>query len=279
MMNDSQIEQLTLGESRKQVEHLSGITAQEIEKLHRTRIYTLGELWWRAGGDPVHWPVGGKPDEAIDFTRVERQSGISADRLMEFLPERLLQIAIRQAQHNIRQFDGGMVTKSARGFKRHFFDILLIIGLGLIILLLFRAFKGGDGLFGNVAGLNAHIIVASENIKSGRPLRRGDVFEAKLGSCDKCIQRGLNVEGLYATRDIARNMPLRFDDVSRQQLIAAVDIRPGTIIDEKAVALEWSAYDPEAVTAPDQAVNRTSQQAIRKGTVIIHSFLNSSTVR
>lgn len=278
MMNDSQIEELTLGESRKQVEHLSGITAQEVEKLHRTRIYTLGELWWRAGGDPVHWPVGGKPDEAIDFTRVERQSGISAERLVGFLPERLLQIAIRQAQHKIRQFDGGAVTKSARGFKHHFFDILLVLGLGLIILLLFRAFKGG-GPIRNIAGLNAHVIVASENIKSGRPLRRGDVFEAKLGSCDRCIQGGLNVEGFYAMRDIARNMPLRFDDVSRQQLIAAVDIQPGTIIDEKAVALEWSAYDPEAVTAPIQAGACTSRQAIRKGTVIIHSFLNSSPTR
>jgi hypothetical protein len=278
MMNDSQIEELTFSESRKQVEHLNGITAQEVAKLHRTRIYTLGELWWRAGGDPVHWPVGSKPDEAIDFTRVERQSGISADRLVGFLPERLLQIAIRQAQHKIRQFDGGAITKSARGFKHHFFDILLIIGLGIIILLLIRAFKGGGSIRGGL-GLNAHVIVAAENIKGGRALRRGDIFEAKLGSCDRCLPGSLNVEGFYAARDIARNVPLRFDDVICQQLVATVDIQPDTPIDEKAVALEWSAYDPEAVTAPSQAVARTSRQAIRKGTVIIRSFLNSSPTR
>jgi hypothetical protein len=87
-----------------------------------------------------------------------------------------------------------------------------------------------------------------------------------------------SVKGTIVLRDIGAGVPLRSDDIQREQVIATQDITEGVVLSTTLVSQTWSVYVEGAATDIASVVQHKTLLALKKGMPILTSAVEQQAV-
>jgi hypothetical protein len=238
---------------KRDIGKLPHITADEIRSLQQAGIHTVDEFWARIG-----------EDLSKGVASIATETGINSTRLMNVL--------IAEVKSEVRRREGSGFESYWLSVKRHLLDAVLIVGFIILIILVLRA-GGALANLRSPLGLRGSVLVAARDLNSGRVLRSGDLRSARLDFHANYFKSSDQIEGLILAKGVPRSKPIRHGDVLRFQVVAATDLPSGTVIEQSAVKMEWSAYDPDALIQMDKVVGSKTLQAIRRGEVVLSTLV------
>jgi flagella basal body P-ring formation protein FlgA len=229
----------------------------EYGRLRAAHIYSVEELWPRLGDDF---------DQGID--QIATEMYVSPARLSTSLIDELL--GEMQFRH-----------KSApylfwRWVRLHFLDTVLVAGVAVLALLSLRA-AGYLSALPEPFGLKQKFLVAARDLEPGHLLKAGDLYGTLLASSNDYFTDPAQLGGAVILKRVPQQKPLRNQDVSRLQVIAATDIPAGTQINPQLVKLEWSPYDPDAFLKTDQVTGCVASRPLHGGAVISKEGVTQNT--
>jgi flagella basal body P-ring formation protein FlgA len=263
---------------------LEGINSGEVTKLCKIDIRTVQDLL-----DQL------EPDFFYGLTYVSVQTGIKHSRLAEVLPpevialedapdflvEELAERVLRDAAPDdnwIKRCGYGLGNRFERlkgnwgGWKDNV-PLIFLSGVIFIVIMLAVRAAGGFQWIPDPFPLRDRALVAVDTLESGKVLVTKDMHSALLPFESDYFRADRDVEGLVLARRVSGQMPLRFRDVVRQQLIATKDIAADATIQKEDVTLAWARYQPGAVLTYEEVVGRKAKFAIRKDLTMRQEYL------
>lgn len=215
-------------------------------------ITTVDQLWARVGSDF---------DKGISKLAAQKQ--LDAQQLTQLLTAQ----ALREAN-----------ASGGSWLQRHWLDSLLF-GFALVLLgLLLR----GIGVFGGLPpplGLPGNVLVAARDLVPGQALRAEDFYQKPFPAASDYFTATDQLAGTVISQTVRRGQALRFDAVTRLQVVAANDILTDTIISRQDLVLRWTPYQPTAAVRTEQVLGQQARYAIPKDAVILSNVLDSASRR
>lgn len=263
---------------------LEGINSDEVAKLCRAGITTVEKFadffdpHFIFGAAYLSVRTGIKPDRLIQLLPPESlRADLVPDEWLEAIVTRVLRKArpddpwLKRCRLRLRDFVGGL-----RGNWLGWRPNLPIVGLLLPLLVMFGLFLRAAGKLQWLPpplGLRDQVLIVGRGIPSGRTLERGDVYQVYLPLSDDYFAPHQSIEGLIAARPLSSNLPLKFSDTLRQQVVAAKDLDSGTTIQIEDVNLVWINYQPDALVNVADVLGRQLNQPVRKEAAILRQFV------
>ncbi|HEX8071674.1 MAG TPA: SAF domain-containing protein [Pyrinomonadaceae bacterium] len=263
-------------EAAKPVELLTGIQPDEVAKLRAAHIHTLGELWVRTGADT---------NDLTKFETAAKESKLSAERLAELLPDRLVCLLADHVLARAKRLGlepppepkSSWLDAIVRWLSRlrlyvrpHLFDGLLLLLALTLALLALRAL----GYFASSAlGLRDNVIAAARPLRAGHVLRAADLMTVRLPAAPDYFPAGTNLEGLLLLQDVAAQKPLRLTHLQRLQVVAKKTVPAGQIVAADAVTLDWTVYEPDAALKTEDVVGKQARYALKEDNVVLTTAL------
>jgi hypothetical protein len=263
---------------------LEGITSDEVAKFCRAGI-TTGEKFvdffnphFIYGAVYLSIRTGIKPDRLVQLLPPDRlRTGQVPDEWLEAIVTRVLRKAppddpwLKRCRLRLRDFVTGL-----RGIWLGWRQNLPLVALLLpLLLMLGLSLRAGGRLqwLPPPVGLRDQVLIVGRGIPSGKTLEKTDVYQVYLPLSDDYFQSHQTIEGLVASRSLSSNLPLRFSDTLRQQVVAAKDLDPGTALQKEDVEFVWKTYEPEAVVNIKDVYGRQLNQPVRKHESILRQFV------
>jgi hypothetical protein len=267
------------------ISNLEGINSDEVDKLCQAGIGTVEDFLvqieplFNYGIMYMSISTGIKADRLIQFVPPERlRASVLPDCWIEGLTARVLREAPPDdpwlkrcelgAKHTFRGLRGNWL-----GWQKNLPILALIAGLLLLLALTFRA-AGGLQWLPAPFGLRDRALIVACDMNSGKALAASDFYQAMLPFRNDYFRPSDDLQGLVLARPVSGQMPLRFQDVLRFQVIAARDIQADATIQEEDVSLVWTTYQPGAALGLKEVCGHKASRGIRKDGVVLSEFIN-----
>jgi flagella basal body P-ring formation protein FlgA len=222
---------------------LPGFTLAEVEKL-----FSKGSEISISYGAP----------SGRDFTKgIKNPSDI-----VEIDTERLTEVLAAQGAREAESNTGSWLS-------RHWSDITLVLMTVLVPAFALRA-AGILQFLPSQLTLKESALFAAHNLERGHVIRLGDFYRAGTATRDNYFHEVGQIEGLIVeTPLVARDRPIRHEDVMRLQVVAVKDIAPGSLVTPETLALKWTKYEDGAAVDINTVKNHRASRAIRSGDAVL----------
>lgn len=266
------------------ISDLEGINSEEVKKLCQANIKTVEafvaqiETSFNYGVMYMSIKTDIKPDRLIELVPPERVPfNMLPDVWLEGVTNRAVREAepddrwLKRCQHGLTRFTRGL-QGNWLGWRKNLPMLALVAGLLMLLVLTVRA-AGGFHWLPSPLGLRGQALIAAGDMEPGWVLKSDDLYPSLLPLQNDYFKPDDKLEGLILAQRIAGQMPLRFRDVLRLQVVAATDIQADAIIKEEQIKLDWKPYQPGAALTLKEVFGHKANQALRKDGVIISAFV------
>lgn len=263
---------------------LQGINSDEVTKLCQAGIGTIEEFVghlnpnFNYGVFYISTKTGIKPDRVIQLVPPESlRPDILPDVWLEAVVTRVLRKAdpddpwLIRCRLRLHDFWRGL-RGNWYGWRQNLPIVGLLLPLLLMLGLSLRA-VGKLRWLPPPLGLRDQVLIVGRNIPAGKALEKTDVHQVYLPLSDDYFQSHQTIEGLIASRSLSSNLPLRFSDTLRQQVVAAKDLDPGIAIQKEDVKFVWTVFQPDAAVNLAEVYGSHLNQPVRKDAPILRQFL------
>ena len=263
---------------------LEGINSDEVAKFCRAGITTIEKFadffdpHFIYGAVYLSVRTGIKPDRLIQLLPPESlQAELVPDDWLEAIVTRVLRKArpddpwLKRCRLRLRDFVASL-RGNWLGWRPNLPLAALLLPLILMLCLSLRA-AGKLQWLPPPLGLRNQVLIVGRGIPSGKSLEKADVYQVYLPLSDDYFQSDQTIEGLIAARSLSSNLPLRFRDTLRQQVVAAKDLEPGSPIQKEDVKFVWTSFQPDALVELAEVYGRELNQPVRKDAAILRPFV------
>jgi hypothetical protein len=263
---------------------LEGINSDEVAKFCRAGITTVEKFadffspHFIYGAAYLSVKTGIKPDRLIQLLPPENlQAELVPDEWLEAIVTRVLRKArpddpwLKRCRLRLRGFVAGL-RGIWLGWRPNLPLAALLLPLILMLGLSLRA-AGKLQWLPPPLGLRDQVLIVGRGIPSGKTLERADIYQVYLPLSDDYFQSHQTIEALVAAKSLSSNLPLRFSDTLRQQVVAAKDLDAGMTIQSEDVKFVWTVFQPDAVVSLAEAYGCQLHQPVRKDGPILRRFL------